>query len=156
MELFSVLNGVSPWIWAALGIMLLALEMVVAGFILVWPGLAALSVAALLWAVPDLSGDGQIAAFAALALVFTLLGRWAVARYGPLGSEAPLLNRRTRRLIGRRATVVAAESADTVRVVIDGVPWSARVAGATPAPGDTVTITGVDGMLLTVGRIGQP
>lgn len=150
MELFSALTGISPWLWLALGVGLIALEMVLAGFIVVWPGLAAVSVAVLLWAMPDLSGDGQIAAFAALALGFTLAGRWAVARFGPPESDAPLLNRRTRQLVGRQATVVATEGADTVRVEIDGVPWSARFAGTPLQPGDTVTVIGARGMLLTV------
>ncbi|MEL6233383.1 MAG: NfeD family protein [Pseudomonadota bacterium] len=150
MALFEAMSGMSPWIWVALGVALIALEMLIAGFIVVWPGLAALAMGALLWAAPGMAGETQIALFAVLALAITLVGRWARGRLGATPQDGPALNSRAMRLVGRQATVLDADG-DRVRIEIDGVPWSARMVGATrPTTGAAVTVTRAEGMVLMV------
>lgn len=150
MALFDAMSGMSPWIWVALGVALIALEMLIAGFVVVWPGLAALAMGALLWAAPALPGETQIAIFAVLALGITLLGRWARGRLGAPPQDGPALNSRASRLVGRQATVLDTDG-DRVRIEIDGVPWSARFAGPTrPKTGTAVTVTRAEGMVLMV------
>lgn len=57
------------WAWAVLGIMLLAVEMMVAGTLYaLWFGIAAFCVAAMLWLLPDTSYAVQFLVFAVLSL----------------------------------------------------------------------------------------
>lgn len=56
------------WLWAALGIILLAVEMATGTFYVLWFGVAALCVAVAMWLFPDISEAMQFVTFAALSL----------------------------------------------------------------------------------------
>jgi len=66
---FEWVATASPWLWLALGIMLVALEILVPSFVVIWPGLAAMLMALLVWLAPGLSGQALVALFAALSIV---------------------------------------------------------------------------------------
>ena len=148
----TLLDGISPWWWVALAILLAAAEMVTITTVLIWAAVAALITAILLWLAPGLGGYEQIGIFAALSIVFFFVGRGLVARYGqPGGDEAATLNRRAQSRVGREG-VVASFGRTEGKVTLDGVPWPARLdAGApTPSPGDVVTVTAADGIVVWV------
>ncbi len=143
------LVGISPWWWFALGVVLGVLEMATMSFFLIWPALAALVMALVLVMVPDASGELQITVFAVLAVVFTLIGRALLNRYGDGGGEVAL-NDRARMMIGRHGEVVAFRGPEGT-VVIDDIRWQARwPAGQSAAPGDTVRVVDAEGMTLLV------
>jgi inner membrane protein len=149
---FETLQGISPWWWVALAILLAAVEMVTVTTVLIWSSLAALLTAIALWIAPGLGGAEQIACFAVLSIVFTLGGRALVNRFGLPGDDAAgRLNRRADQLIGREAVVVAFEYGEG-QVTVDGAPWPARLAegAATPAPGARVRVTAADGIVVLV------
>ena len=56
------------WIWAALGLLLLAVEMATGTFYVLWLGISALSVAIALWVFPNIAQALQLAMFAALSI----------------------------------------------------------------------------------------
>ena len=56
------------WMWAAIGIILLAVEMATGTFYVLWFGVAALCVAVVMWLFPNTSEAIQYAAFAVLSL----------------------------------------------------------------------------------------
>ncbi len=56
------------WMWAAIGIILLAVEMATGTFYVLWFGVAALCVAVIMWLFPNTSEAIQYAAFAVLSL----------------------------------------------------------------------------------------
>ena len=56
------------WIWAALGLVLLAVEMATGTFYVLWLGVSALSVAIALWMFPNIPQALQLAMFAALSI----------------------------------------------------------------------------------------
>jgi membrane protein implicated in regulation of membrane protease activity len=56
------------WMWAAIGIILLAVEMATGTFYVLWFGVAALCVAVVMWLFPSTSEAIQYAAFAVLSL----------------------------------------------------------------------------------------
>ena len=56
------------WIWAALGLLLLAVEMATGTFYILWLGISALSVAIALWVFPNIAQALQLAMFAALSI----------------------------------------------------------------------------------------
>ena len=148
----TLLDGLSPWWWVALAILLAAIEMVTITTVLVWAAVAALATAVLLWIAPGLGGYQQVGIFAGLSILFFFVGRALVGRYGQPGGEAPSpLNRRAQSLVGREG-VVTAFSRTEGQVTVDGVPWPARLdAGAAPpAPGDVVRVTAADGIVIWV------
>lgn len=56
------------WIWAALGLVLLAVEMATGTFYVLWFGISALSVAIAVWIFPNIPQAMQLAMFAALSI----------------------------------------------------------------------------------------
>ena len=151
MDVFGFLAGISPWWWVAAALALAIVEVLTFSFFLIWPGLAALAVAIVLWIVPDLSGAGQLLVFAVLSIALTWAGRLLVVNSKP-ESEAPGLNSRSEQLIGRSAKVLEPFDAGGVGAVeVDGVRWRGRLEGAEALQvGQTVRVTGADGMLLVL------
>jgi membrane protein implicated in regulation of membrane protease activity len=149
MAMFDALVGISPWWWVAFGVVLGALEMATMSFFLIWPALAAFAMALLLWVLPGLSGEIQVAAYAILAIVLTFAGRTLLHRWGDRGGDSGL-NDRAAQMIGRHA-VVEDFTGPEGHVTIDGVRWLARwPADATATPGETVEIARAEGMVLFV------
>ena len=56
----GVLDGISPWWWVALAILLAAAEMLTVTTVLVWSAGAALVTAIALWAAPGLGWAPQV------------------------------------------------------------------------------------------------
>lgn len=134
------------WSWWVLGLMLLALELVLPGFVLVWFGVAALLVGVLAlvvdWPVQTLA---LIWAGASIALL--LVGRRWFLR-DDVRSAEPLLNDRAGRLIGRVFTLAEplSENGGSLTVA-DGV-W--RITGPLLPAGTKVVVRGVQGTTLVV------
>lgn len=147
----SVLQGISPWWWVALAILLAAVEMVTITTVLIWSSLAAFVTALVLWATPGMGGFQQIGLFGVLSIVFFFAGRWAVDRFGQPGGETTRLNERAQALVGRDAEVLNF-SLHEGKVVVDGIPWPARLEPGTlpPSPGDHVRIVATDGITMVV------
>lgn len=62
------------WLWAVLGVILLATEIAVGSFEILWFGIAALCVAIAMWLFPNMPLAAQFVMFAVLSLVS--LGIW--------------------------------------------------------------------------------
>lgn len=150
ISLFAMLTGISPWWWVALALALAIVEVLTFSFFLIWPALAAVAVAVLLWIFPDMSGSAQLLWFAILAAAFTVGGRQMVFMRKPT-SERPNLNQRGSALIGRNAVIVDGFVAGGLgNVEVDGVRWRARMPDhdRNPAPGEIFGIADADGMML--------
>jgi len=150
LELLTSLEGISPWWWVALAFGLGAVEMLSATFVLIWLALAAVLMALILTIRPDLSGELQVAFFAALSVILVFSGRALMARFGDGGEDSSTLNQRSSQLIGRSATVTGFIGGEGT-IEIDGMRWHARwQTGVNSATGDTVTVTHAKGMILDV------
>jgi membrane protein implicated in regulation of membrane protease activity len=147
----SLLQGISPWWWVALAILLAAVEMVTITTVMVWSALAAFVTALTLWAAPGMGGFQQIGLFGVLSIVFFFVGRWAVDRFGQPGGGDSRLNERAQALVGRDAEVMSFSFAEG-KVVVDGVPWPARLepGALPPSAGDRVRIVAADGITVRV------
>ena len=154
MDSLGVLTGISPWWWVAAALALGAVEMMTLSFFLLWPALAALAVAGVLAASPGLSGLMQIVLFAILSMVATLAGRLALDRYRDSVEDTPdALNRRTTYCIGKTGSVIDFAAGEG-NVEVSGTRWRARWQdGEAARPGDTVRVTGADGMTLVVSTL---
>jgi membrane protein implicated in regulation of membrane protease activity len=154
MEFFDILGGISPWYWIAFALALGALEMATFSFFLIWPALAAVVVAGLLFASPDMTGSGQITVFAIGTIAATALGRFLITRYGDgSGTEDMMLNKRGQRFVGRTAIVLEFANGHG-HIEVEGMRWRATwPTNQTSKSGDQVRVVRADGLVLDVEPI---
>ena len=147
-------NG--AWAWLVLGLVLLALELVVPGVLLVWIGLAALTVGGIgLLGLPasflglPIGGwdwQAQAITFTGLALLFAVMGRHLTARGDESGAD--MLARPGQRLVGGTGLLIDAIEGGTGRVRMGDTLW--RVTGPDMPAGTRVVVLGEDGGSLLV------
>jgi len=149
-EWFDMIEGVSAWWWVALGIALGAIEMLTMSFFLIWPGLAAIVIAALIGLFPSMPGEIRVAGFAAIAVALTFLGRSYLRKYGDGGGAETKINSRAGQLVGRRGKVLSWSGGEGA-IEIDGIRWRASWEGdQVSEEGKSVEVVSADGMLLKV------
>ena len=137
------------WIWLAIGVLLLAVEAMFSTEWLLWPAVSA-GVVAVLTAVGFQPGlPAEVAIFAVLTVIATILSRRLVSKANPPG---PDVNDRNTRLVGQRARVVEAFVGGRGRVFVSGAEWLAEIEGDAPPAGQDVVVDKVDGSLLKVRR----
>jgi membrane protein implicated in regulation of membrane protease activity len=149
MMFSDVIVNLGPWNWVIVGLVLLGLEILAPGNVLVWFGLAALVTGGVAF-VADLHWQIEGLIFAALAIVFVIVGRRYFARRGSV-SEQPYLNQRAMGLVGRTYVLDAPIVNGHGQVKIDDTNW--RVTGPDLPSGAKVRVTGADGPLLMVSAV---
>ena len=133
--------------WAALALLLFAVEAMAPGAFMLWLGFAAAAVFLAVLLVPGLNLLVQIALFVMLSFVSIQIYRtWFRAREPQ--SDRPTLNRRAEQLIGRVVPLERAIVDGRGRVQIADAFWD--VAGPDLPAGTPVRIVGADGMVLRV------
>lgn len=138
------------WFWLSLGGVLLAAEMLGAGGYLLWSGVAALLVGALIWLLPPLSWAWQGMIFAVLTVVVAYLWwYWLRRRPAAASGGSPVLNQRNRQLIGTRATLTEPMHNGMGRINIGDSSWRAQAAEDSPA-GTEVEVVAVEGVTLVI------
>ena len=135
------------WIWLAIGVLLLAVEAMFSTEWLLWPAVSAGVVAVMTAAGVRLGLPGEVAVFAVLTVIATLLSRRLISKANP---ASPDINDRDSRLIGQRARVVEAFVSGRGRVFISGAEWPAEIEGEPPVEGQDVVVMRITGSLLTV------
>ena len=134
--------------WWILALVLIAAEMILPGYFLLWIGIAAALMGVLTFVLPALGMLGQAIVFGVLA-VATCAIYWRFIR--PLAeqrNDQPLLNRRGQRLVGRRFTLV--------EPIVNGRGWIPvgdgwwLAAGPDLPAGSEVEVVAVNGATLMV------
>lgn len=149
MDALTALHADQPfWIWLALGVLLLAVEAAFSTEWLLWPAVSAGVVAVVTVLGLPLGFVGEVALFAVLTVIMTLLSRRLIQRVNP--SDSPDINARDSRLIGQRAQVVQGFVDGRGRVFVSGAEWVAEIDGPAPAAGESVIVEGMDGPKLKV------
>ena len=144
---------VSMEIWALIGVGLIVAEFALPGLILVFLGLAALTVA-LLMAVgefPTLAG--QMTAFGVASVAYllglrSLFRRWLTGRREETGDGSGVVAR----LEGQRVEGLAGFAGGRGRVLLNGVKWDAESEDALSA-GEAAIVEGKDGIRLQVRKL---
>ncbi|MBB3595461.1 hypothetical protein FHX08_005873 [Rhizobium sp. BK529] len=147
--LAKIVGELGPWSWWVAGLVLLAAEMLVPGFFLVWIGLAALGVGVLsllLWDTAFWIWQLQALFFAAFAVISTLIGRRLTLRNSK--TDEPFLNQRGASLVGRTATLHEPIREGRGRIRLDDTTW--RVMGPDLPAGTQVRVVSCNGRDLTV------
>jgi len=148
--LTDFLNTQPAWHWWALGAVLLALEIASTTQYLLWPGIAAILVGLLKFAVPSLDGRLAVFLFAVIAVVATVL--WKRSKLGRAERLSHHdLNERSAQYMGRRVTALSDFDGDHGAVVVDDSRWRAVASdGSSPRKGEALIVTGADGTTLKV------
>ena len=140
-----------PWSWMVLGGLLLAAEIVLPGFFLLWIGIAAILTGALslqLWDWAAWTWQVQVLVFLALSLVSAFAGKTLLGAGAEPVTDEPLLNRRTDQLVGRTATLVEPIAQGVGRVSLGDTIW--RVTGPDLPAGTRVRVVSARGGELEV------
>lgn len=143
------LTSHNGWLWAILGLVLIAGETLAPGVFLIWLGVAALATSGLV----GLFGLGWQAAgiaFAILAVICVAAGRMLTRRSAEEPDAATGLNDRGRQLIGKvyrlDATMIGGEG----RIRVGDSSW--RITGPELLAGSDVRVVRVDGATLVVEK----
>jgi inner membrane protein len=136
----------APWWWLVAGAILLILEVVLPGVFLLWLGVAALLVGALLWVMP-LAFVMQFVVFGALAALLVIFAR-VFLRYGVSVSDRSAMNLRGHRYVGQTVVVAEAIRDGRGKVHVGDTQWVAL--GSDAVAGSRVKVTAVEGTQLRV------
>lgn len=138
------------WIWIGLGCLLLVAEMLGASGYLLWSGLAAILVGAVVWITPvEISLNTQAIAYAVVLIVNTYLWwRWLKHK----ASQQPqtfALNQRSQQLIGVRSLLLEDVTLGFSRIKIADSSWRVKCLDNLKL-GDEVVVIDIDGATLIV------
>ena len=135
-----VVTELGAWNWMVLGCVLLALEILLPGFFLLWIGIAALitgAISLLIWDNPWWMWQVQVLVFLVLALNSAYTGN-RIMRERRNDTDLPLLNQRSEQLIGKLATLTEPIKDGRGRVRIGDTMW--RVSGPDLPAGTQVRV----------------
>jgi membrane protein implicated in regulation of membrane protease activity len=141
------------YLWWILALLLMAGEVMLPGYFLLWIGLAAAAMGLVVLMVPTLGVLPQALLFAALGFVSCLVyWKWVKPRLERDDPEAAHLNRRAQRLIGQRYELVEAIVNGRGRARVGDGLW--RVEGPDLPVGSVVEVVDVEGATLKVRAAG--
>ncbi|ANS84727.1 Inner membrane protein YbbJ [Vibrio scophthalmi] len=146
--MIELLDTFTHWHWLALGLALLAAELLGAAGYLLWLGISALLVGLLLSLLP-LSWQLQWVSFGAFALVTTWLWWRRQLKQDQESDESRTLNQKEKQLVGQVITLEEDIPAGKSRIRIADTTWSAYCEQSLPA-GTVVKVIGIDGITLII------
>ena len=135
------------YLWWILALVLIAFELVLPGYFMLWIGFAAALMGVLMMIAPRLSLLAQSLAFALLAFASCLL-YWRWVRPRLQRGDAGLLNRRGAQLVGQRYVLVEPIVNGRGKAQVGDSLW--LVSGEDLPLGRTVEVIAVDGSTLKV------
>ncbi|HVC16479.1 MAG TPA: NfeD family protein [Rhodanobacter sp.] len=142
-------NLSAHYLWWILALLLIAGEILLPGYFMLWIGLAAAVMGALLWLVPSLGLLAQAVLFALLAfaicMAYARLLRPKLERSEP-GNER--LNRRGEQMIGQRYQLIEPIVNGRGKALVGDGQW--LVSGPDLPLGSTVEVVAVEGTTLKV------
>lgn len=136
------------WMWIAVGAVLLAVEVATNSGWLLWSSACAGLVALLTLAPFETSTGVQIAAFAGLTIVTTLVARRLMPPRKVDDGDG--INDAKQRLIGQTGIAAGAFASGFGRVLVEGAEWDAISDAKTISDGARVTVEAVGGARLKV------
>ncbi|GGY15321.1 membrane protein [Rhodanobacter panaciterrae] len=137
------------YLWWILALLLIAGEVLLPGYFMLWIGLAAAAMGVVLWAVPTLGLLTQAVLFALLAFAFCVgYARWLRPRLERSAPGDERLNRRGEQMIGQRYVLVEPIVNGRGKARVGDGQW--LVSGPDLPLGSTVEVVAVEGTTLQV------
>ncbi|WP_040977481.1 NfeD family protein [Necropsobacter massiliensis] len=139
------------WHWLVFGFSLLIAEILLPGVFLLWWGLAALVIAAVVALVPTLPLSIVIVGYALLAIILSLL--WWKYQHGKDRADQAKtsLNQRDHAMLGLRGSVREMNDSGIGRGYFGDTTW--RIQGQNLQVGDIVEVQRVEGITLWVRKV---
>ena len=134
-------------VWACVSLILIAAETVAPGVFMLWLGIAAAVVFAVVLLVPGIAPLWQAIGFIVLSFVSIAVYR-RYYRKSDQQSDQPLLNRRAEQFVGKVFVLESDIVNGTGRIKMGDALWT--VAGPELPAGSTVRVTAADSMILQV------
>ena len=150
------LDGLTIWHWIGLGIVLLAVEVAVGTFDLLWVSVGAFLTAlfALLVPLPVGGWQGQMVFFGFAAIIFVVSGRTLFKGLRRGETSHPNLNNRLANMVGQHGEAATVFVDRRGKVKVGDTVWLAAQADATTITlGDAIIVTGSEGGVLMVRPI---
>jgi len=137
------------YLWWILALLLIAGEVLLPGYFMLWIGLAAAAMGVVLWAMPTLGLLTQAVLFALLAFAFCIgYARWLRPRLERSAPGDERLNRRGEQMIGQRYVLVEPIVNGRGKARVGDGQW--LVSGPDLPLGSTVEVVAVEGTTLQV------
>jgi inner membrane protein len=146
-----MLEQLTYWHWFILAAILIILEMFAPGAFLLWIGIAAGVVGAVLYFVPGMSWEFQFILFS-LAAVGSILAWRGYRSKHPITTDEPTLNRRGAQYVGRVFTLDAPIVDGIGKIRVDDSTW--KIEGADCPAGAKVKVVGIENTVLKVETAG--
>lgn len=145
------LSSLTVWHWVGLGIVLMAIEVAVGTFDLLWIALGAFLTALFMLIVPPPVGgwEGQLTFFGLAAIAFVISGRTIFKGLRAQVTSHPKLNDRLANMIGQHGHATVAFEDGSGKVKVGDTVWLAQAEGAI-REGEAITITGAERGVLKV------
>lgn len=150
--MFEQISATPSYFWLTLGGLLLAAEMLGAGGYLLWSGVSAVVVGALVWLLPQLGWELQGAIFAVMTIIVAYLWWYWLHTRPKTTTSSPMLNQRNNALIGTRATLTEPIHNGFGRINIADSSWRAHASEDYPI-GTTVEVVKVEGTTLIIRAV---
>ncbi len=147
------LDGLTVWHWLGLGIILLAVEVAVGTFDLLWVSTGAFLTALFAVLVPLPAGgwQGQMVFFGVAAVAFVVSGRTLFKGLRRSQTSHPYLNDRLANMVGQHGEAATDFVDRRGKVNVGDTVWLAiQSDDASIRPGDRVVVVGADKGLLRV------
>jgi inner membrane protein len=138
------------WHWLAFGVFLLIVELLAPGVFFLWIAQAAGMTGVLLFFLPSLGWETQVAIFSVLSVLGVAIARHLV-KHHPIASDQPLLNRRTAQYIGRVFTLDRPILNGQGKLKVDDSTWKIR--GKDCEAGTRVKVVDADSVVLIVEKV---
>lgn len=146
----TMLDEIVYWNWWVFALILIIVEVLVAGTFFLWMSISAGIVGLVLLLLPGISWQLQLSLFAIFSIASIILSRIWLARHAR--SEPPsTLNRRGSQYVGRQFTLTEPIINGVGRLNVDDTIW--RVSGPDLEVGAKVVVEGLDGTILKVKGI---
>jgi membrane protein implicated in regulation of membrane protease activity len=145
--ILTIYEGLGGWFWMLLGLILLTLEILAPGVIFLWLGVAAILVGVVDLAF-QISWQTELMAFGFLALILVFVGRTLMNRFRKLETDRPMLNERSKSLIGKEFSLAEPIIDGRGRIKVLDSYW--RVTGPDCEAGGKVRVINADGASLQV------
>lgn len=144
----ELLDSINYWHWLALGLLLLAAELLGAAGYLLWLGLSALLVGTLLALVP-LSWQLQWTSFGSFSLITTWLWWRRQLTHDKQSDEQRDLNQKQKQLVGQVIKLDEDFPAGKGRIKVGDTTWAA-FSEQSLSSGTLIVITDIKGILLFI------
>ncbi len=142
-----MLAQLTYWHWFIIAAVLIILEMFAPGAFLLWIGIAAGVVGAVLFFVPSMTWEYQLILFS-LAAVGSIVAWRTYRNTHPVVTDEPTLNRRGAQYIGRVFTLDAPIVNGVGKIRVDDSTW--KIEGADCPAGTKVKVMGIENTVLRV------